>query len=466
MACAWACADARAALLLALTLCAAGVSAQELLPMGEQAPEEGEFFAGLDLAWAHRPDREQAPRYRTGLGLGGGRLALAGRLDSPDGLRGGADLRLGPARIVVGGLGGRWGDGLLLGYRRRPSLGEPARPDAGSADLPGDASSSASPLLKGMSASLAAAEGEVWRLDLAWRPPGEETELLMAGLRWRSLGLDLQDAGEAVSLGLSMRGSWETASWSLGMAFRGPRSEPLRRALLGRLRLKGGPGELRLGALLLAGPVDSGSEGWLGGARGRELHAALLGEAENWRWRLARRWREGIGLGPGERRRESALRLERGLSMGRLRLELRQIEGREPVELTAAPGFPRREARDELRQELGLSLRGRWRLTWRRRIDGGSGRILILGGAMPGWAFLDLQLARYEVEEGARAWLLFEGGALYRGVEALRGGGWRLGTRLKFGGRARRLRAGLSWRHGDAEESRFALWCELGSALR
>jgi hypothetical protein len=466
MACAWDCVDRCLVLLLALGLAASGAAAQELLPLGELMPREHEFSAGLDLAWAHRADREQTFKYRGGLELAGGRLALAGPLGELSEARGGAGLRLGPMRFVLGGIGGRWGEGLLLGARRRPSLGEPARPDLGAGDLPGAASSSASPLLRGISASLELAGGERGRLDLSWRPPGQENELIMLGLRWRHLGLDLQSMGESRALGLSWRGTREAASWSLGIAFRSAQGDVPRRGTIWRLRLRAGPGECRLAALLLAGPTAPEGEGWLGGDAGRELHAAYLGETAGWRWRLARRWREGIGLGAGARRRESSLRLERSLPPGRLRLDLRQIETGEQVELSASPGFPRREQQDDLRQELGLSFRGPWRLTWRRRLDDGAAGILVLGGSPPGWPILDLQLSRYEVDPGARAWLLFEGGALHRSVEALRGRGWRLGARVKLGDGARRLRAGLSWRRDDGGDDLLAIWCELGSALR
>ncbi len=466
MVCTWRCVDPRLVLSFALGLFAVGVEAQELLNLGEEPPRELDFSAGLDLAWALRPDREPLLKYRGGLGVAGARLALAGGLGALDGARGGAAFRLGPSRIVLGGIGGRWGDGLLLGARRRPSLGEPARPDQGAGDLPGEASSSASPLLRGISGSLTDADGKIWRLDLAWRPPGQESELMMLGLRWRHLGLDLQSDGGAAALGMNWRGGDESTGWSLGQAFRGGQGDDLRRGSILRIRLQAGPGQFRLAALLLAGPAVAGSEGWMGGDAGRELHAAYRGEVDGWRWRLARRWREGIGLAAGARRRESGLRLERRVPPGRLRLDLRQVESREWAELPAAPGFPRREQQDALGQELGLSFRGPWRLSWRRRLDGGAAGILILGGTPPAWPILDLQLSRYEVEAGARAWLLFGGGALHRSVEALRGRGWRLGARMKLGAGARRLRAGLSWRRSDGESGALAMWCELGSALR
>ena len=83
------------------------------------------------------------------------------------------------------------------------------------------------------------------------------------------------------------------------------------------------------------------------------------------------------------------------------------------------------------------------------------------GTELPWPAGLRLQLARFELEEDATPFLLFEGAAIHRGVEALRGRGWRLGARLDRDGERGRMRFGLGWLRG-AEESRFGLWCELG----
>lgn len=456
--------DSARRLMLPLLLAASlsGAAAQELLPLGEELPEEAEFGAGIAYSASHDPERGLRHRYRGGLSRGGFELLFAGDLDA-EGPPRYALGRVGERwQLGAGGLGGRWGDGLMLGARRRSALGRPSRP--GRPGLPSGLSAGGTPLLQGLHLRLAGAETSGWRGALAWEPPEEEAlrGRAHAALRRGGLGLDLQLGDRERSLVLAAG----SEAWQLGVGLRGAGRNPARGGLLWRSRIEERGLMLGLEGLLLVGPAPERSSGWLGGGEGSELHAALAGEAEPWRWRLAGRWRRGIGLAEGETRRESVAHLARSLPPGRLELGLRQIESTSAIPLDSAPGFPRRESERTLRQELSLALRGPWRIGWRRRLGStGSGDLLMAGVDLPWLPGLRLQIARFELEEGATPFMLFEGAALHRGVEVLRGRGWRLGARLRLDGKRGRLRAGLGWLRG-AEEERLSLWCELGLTLR
>lgn len=452
-----------------LVLVASPGWSQEPLPLGESPPEETEPEAGLDLSFSRVAEDWGPLRYRGGLERGFFSLALAGeRIPGAKGEAPRLALAMGGGDwgILLGGLGGRWGEGLLLGPRRRSALGSPASPTG--PGLSGRPSTGREPLLHGASVRLRRGS---WRGAFAWRlsqPGRAEPSLMQMTLAWRRLALDAQGGERGSGFAISCRGGEEGALWSLGAGQRWPAAGGVpRRGGLWRARLESTPVDLRAEALVLSGPRPAGVEGWLGAAEGWELHLALSGEQTGWRWRAARRLREGIGLGAGVTRREDGLRLARPCRAGGLSLDFRQIETQTPQPLSASPGFPRWETESALVQELGLAYRGPWRCQWRRRLgERGRGQLLLLDGPAPRLALMTWQLAVFESEATATPFMLFEAATLHRRVESLGGRGWRFGLRAKLGDKSRRLRLGLAHRHSDRDGDRLALWTELGGTLR
>lgn len=468
------CAEAsrRAVLLFVLAAALLGsgpAGAQEadgLIPLGEEPPEdEGPWRGRLRLVGAASGAAgagEMARSLRLDARRGG--LDLAAVLE-PGGdrvLRAGLVLRRGSWRLGLGGLRGAWDPGLLLGARRRPSLGSLAASTGGDGpDL--RASASREPVLEGM-----AATGPLGplRLDVA-ALRGESAGGAALALAWRGLRLDWTGGAGAGALAAG----WRLANNGTALEIQGGAGLDgagggRRQGLLWRLRAE--PLGLRLGlaALAVAGaePAPEVLGGWLSARPGRELHAFAAGQAGTLRWRVARRRRAGLGLPEDRSRLETGLEASRPLGAGRLRLAARRLETRIPREEEAAPGFPRRLAQRDVDQELDLGWSGgrgdlRWR--WRCGKDGAAtlvGLRIRAAGPLP----LSLGLQLFEVPEGEPSLLACEGGAVARRLEALAGSGWRLSLRGEGRRGALLLRLGASLSCRRDADLRTGFWVEAG----
>jgi hypothetical protein len=463
---------------IALLVTLGPLQAEEALPLEAEAPVAiGSLPARTGLSLASGLDAKglRPARYGANLALGDWRLGLAGNgVEAAP--RGALAADLGRWRLVAGGVGGDWGQGLLLGARRRGSLGNPRA--ARSAALPLTPSTASNPLGRGLlllGGSGRASAALALLLDDAdsARPWARRALSTALGLRWRGLSLDLLEQPGARGLALGTFG--ERADRRLACALEAgllaPAAAPLRRGLAWRLDLAApDPATgLRLGVegLLLAGPQPDVARGWFSAAPGEDLHAALAGPGPGpWRWRLARRLRRGLGLASGTRRSESALLVE---GEGRLapilvELEVRQVEERRREEAPGMPGFPRSEEAFVLRQELALGLAGARgpALCWRRRLgESGVGSLVQLTGALPGVPRLRLSLLRHELEPGAPSFLVYTSGEAAGGfaadseTRALAGRGWQASAQLRLGGSGRR--GTLSARYGRCDDG-SATW--------
>ncbi|MBM4116491.1 hypothetical protein FJ251_01935 [bacterium] len=469
--------------LVAVVLAAPGARAraEEALPLEAEAPPELGALpgrTGLSLGGGLDGEGWRPARLGASLALGSWRLGLAGT-QGQGRPRGALAAGEGRWRLVAGGLGGDWGSGLLLGRRGRAGLGNPRPPSA--RWLPLAPSTQRSPLAAGLYLAHAG-RSRVAVAVLAPAAVGEAPRGLL-GLGWRALSLDLLAAPAAPGLaaGLALPRREGSAGLQIEAGLLAPPAAPLRRALAWRLALAPATSArgLALGVegLLLGGPQPRPApSGWLGGAPGEELHAALaLTGPGDWHWRLARRLRQGLGLAPGLRRSESALCLEQTgrLAPLRLALELRQVEERRTEAIPAAPGFPRAVSRLALRQELAVNLEsaGGRALAWRRRFgEQGVGSLFQLRAPLPGLPRLRLSLLRHELEPGAPAFLVASGSDAAPGLaaesetRALAGSGWQLAARLPVGSAGRRLL--LSARGARRDDGRLsgALWVDLALA--
>lgn len=459
-------------LLLLLVLVSANVRAQEALPLDAEVPPEVSGLplrSGGTLSWGVADGAPAGGRYRTSLGAGPWLLGVAG--ESRPGERA-AQPRLafgrtrGRWRLLLGGVDGVWGDGWLLGSRRRSGLGRPRLP--GPAPLPLRLSTARSPLGRG---ALLAWTGGGLQGGLAVLREDDGPQRAALGLRWRGASLDLLAGPSTGALALGLRRGGAAGGAQVDLALLAPATGGRRRGLGWRLALPLGDGvDLAAEGRLLDGPRPAAQPGWLGADPGEELHAALgLAAREGWVWRLGRRHRRGLGLAEDLRRDETALHLDGELSAGQLRLALRQVEEQVAVELIAPPGFPRRADERRVSQELSAALAtsSRWRMSWRRRLSAtGGGSLLQFAGPLPPWPALRLQLSRVDLEPGAPSFLLFDADALSRSVEALSAGGWRLGARLGLGPPGRRLVTSANLSRQDAGDTRWSARCELDLARR
>jgi len=452
------------ALILAALFAVPALAGEEDLPLGEELPEHEPLWSGWgSLRGAEAWQGEGGFRHRLLADWRRGGLALraAWSPGEPGLPRAGLAWSRGGWALAGGRLSGRWGGGLLLGARRRQGLGRVPSP------LPGEAilrpASSRSPVLSGVVLGVPAGPLELCLgqlVDLEGKKGTGSGQIL--SLLWRTWRLDVLGSPRARALALDWRSGSEEAGLEVSLAAGRSPAGPARTAGLWRCRGIVGPFTLGGESMVLAGPAlgEPLVSGWLGAPPGRELHVFLAGERGALRWRLARRRREGIGLASGARRLETGLTCTAPWRAGRLRASVRQIETLGREEQPHAPGFPRSAPVRAARQELRLGWEGSWLLRGVRRQGAGTAASTLLILGFQPLAAISCRLALFETASGDGSFLLMDGGALYRRVEALAGSGWRLALRSEEAGGRLALRGGASWTRRRGAEDRVALWVE------